>query len=571
MRIKTNLDFLKYRKVAFIASSAVIILGIIFFILRGGFNLGLDFQGGIKATISIESEEDVKVDDIRSLLSAELPGIQVTERLTEGNIFEITYKNSAIRDTKKSTENATKTVTSETRTESEEEDKNTDNPDEKEKESSEGMDLLRQLDITEIINEQVMPILRERYGEGIIVEYLGEEVDPGAEIQDIVRVNAETIDGLNITLQEHKNNKYIFRPSELPDGYKLDNFVSVLNQTDLGEVDKYDITQVVEAVQVDSFEPTVGQDIQSVAWAVAGLIILLILSYLALRFQFKFGVAAILAVVHDSLFILAILAITGFEVGIQTVTAILTIIGYSLNDTIVVFDRIRENSENIKKEEYMFFINKSINEVFGRTIITSVTTLLAVGSLLIFGGPAIFELAFSITIGIIVGTYSSIFIASPVLIIWENFLHQFKEMKHKESNEHYLSVLRHSRNRWSVLLGIGVVFTIIAYLLLFPDQTILSVAIGVPALILIVAGIVLYLSVMKRKSWAKGLLILLKLLLLGGGIYLAVSLIISAVATVSVAPIVIVSIGIIFIAIASVIGLKTLLADKDVNKAFKNA
>jgi preprotein translocase SecF subunit len=149
----------------------------------------------------------------------------------------------------------------------------------------------------------------------------------------------------------------------------------------------------------------------------------LILLYLALRFQFKFGVAAVLAVLHDSLIILSILSITGLRIGIQSVTAILMIIGYSLNDTIVVFDRIKENSENIKKEEYLFVINSSINQVLGRTIITSVTTLIAVLSLLIFGGSYIFEMSFSIAIGIVVGTYSSIFIASPVLIIWENVLH----------------------------------------------------------------------------------------------------------------------------------------------------
>ncbi len=561
MRIKTNFNFLKYRKTAFIGSATIIILGIIFFILRGGFNLGLDFQGGIKATISIESDENIKIDDIRSLLSADLPGIQVTERLTEGNVFEITYKTSAIKDTQKLSnrvEEKTKETTDEGASE------------ESEKVGvSEGMDMLRQLNITGIINEQVMPVLRDRYGEGVIVRYIGDGDSKADYIKEIVEANVAKVDGLGLSLQEQKDNKYVFKPSELPSDYSLDSFVSVLGQTDLGDNGLYEITQVVEPIQVDSFEPTVGQDIQSVAWAVAGLIIVLTLAYLALRFQLKFGVAAVLAVVHDSLVILSILVITGFEVGIQTVTAVLTIIGYSLNDTIVVFDRIRENSENIKKDEYTFVINRSINEVLGRTVITSVTTLLAVGSLLIFGGPAIFELAFSITIGILVGTYSSIFIASPVLIIWENFLHEFQEMKKKETKEHYLGVLRHARNRWSILIIIGVIFSIIAYLVLLPGQGAVPVVIGVPALILLVLGLVLYLQVMKKKSWAKGLLALLKVVVLLAAIGMFVLFLMSSGGAVG--AIVLMVIGMIFMIAASVLGLSALITNKDVSEGLANS
>ncbi len=594
MKIKTNIDFLKYRKYTFIGSAIIITLGIIFYIINGGFNLGLDFQGGIRATIQIESEENIKKSDIKSLLVAELPDIEVAEITTEENMFEITYKASAIKEKQDIDQQEEQMVEEElleervdevedieegevveeiedqedgTTTENmEETEEETAEDEEETEEPTEGMELLREIDITEIINQQVLPTLRERYGEGVIIRYIGEEEEPADDIETIVNDTAEKVEGLILNLREIEDNKYIFKPAELPENYLLDDFVSMLNQTDLGVKNNYEISQVVTAVQVDSFEPTVGQDIQNIAWAVAGLIILLILGYLALRFQFKFGVAAVLAVVHDSLIILSILAITGFEVGIQTVTAVLTIIGYSLNDTIVVFDRIRENSENIKKEEYMFVINKSINEVIGRTIITSVTTLLAVGSLLVFGGPAIFELAFSITIGIVVGTYSSIFIASPVLIIWENFLHDFHEKKHKEKDQLFLRDIRKTRNRWALLLGIAAICAIISFIIVFPNQGIISIIIGIPAILLILLGVVLSLEVMKTKVWAKILMTILNLLIVGASVLLAVFMIPSALSNWG--SVLFLALALVLVIIGGVLLFKLLLFNKGLNNSF---
>ncbi len=594
MKIKTNIDFLKYRKYTFIGSAIIITLGIIFYIINGGFNLGLDFQGGIRATIQIESEENIKKSDIKSLLVAELPDIEVAEITTEENMFEITYKASAIKEKQDIDQQEEQMVEEElleervdevedieegevveeiedqedgTTTENmEETEEETAEDEEETEEPTEGMELLREIDITEIINQQVLPTLRERYGEGVIIRYIGEEEEPADDIETIVNDTAEKVEGLILNLREIEDNKYIFKPAELPENYLLDDFVSMLNQTDLGVKNNYEISQVVTAVQVDSFEPTVGQDIQNIAWAVAGLIILLILGYLALRFQFKFGIAAVLAVVHDSLIILSILAITGFEVGIQTVTAVLTIIGYSLNDTIVVFDRIRENSENIKKEEYMFVINKSINEVIGRTIITSVTTLLAVGSLLVFGGPAIFELAFSITIGIVVGTYSSIFIASPVLIIWENFLHDFHEKKHKEKDQLFLRDIRKTRNRWALLLGIAAICAIISFIIVFPNQGIISIIIGIPAILLILLGVVLSLEVMKTKVWAKILMTILNLLIVGASVLLAVFMIPSALSNWG--SVLFLALALVLVIIGGVLLFKLLLFNKGLNNSF---
>lgn len=165
--------------------------------------------------------------------------------------------------------------------------------------------------------------------------------------------------------------------------------------------------------------PTVGKKLQSDAlWAVA-ISLLLILVYVAWRFEFRFGVAAVVATFHDVLVVMGVLYIVNKEMTLLIVTALLTLAGYSLTDTVVVFDRIRENMHKRTKEGIIPLINRSINEVFRRTLVTSFTTLLALLALLVMGGEVIHDFAFALFIGVIVGTYSSIFIASPIVLFWK--------------------------------------------------------------------------------------------------------------------------------------------------------
>ncbi len=174
-------------------------------------------------------------------------------------------------------------------------------------------------------------------------------------------------------------------------------------------------------------EPTIGVDLRNTALSSAALVFALILVYISLRFRFKWSVAAIIAIVHDVCAILAFILITGREMNTSIVVAILTIAGYSINDTIVVFDRIRENTENTTKDEFEFVANRSLNQTLARTIITSLTTILAILPILVLGlvflgASDILDLALALFVGVIIGTYSSIFIASPVIVTWENYL-----------------------------------------------------------------------------------------------------------------------------------------------------
>lgn len=165
--------------------------------------------------------------------------------------------------------------------------------------------------------------------------------------------------------------------------------------------------------------PTVGKKLQRDALMAIGISMLGILIYIAWRFEFRFGVAAVVATLHDVLAVMGLLFVLNKEMSLLIVTALLTLAGYSLTDTVVVFDRIRENMRKHTKEAPIPLINRSVNEVLRRTIVTSLTTLLAIFALLIMGSEVIYDFSLALFVGVLVGTYSSIFIASPVLLFWE--------------------------------------------------------------------------------------------------------------------------------------------------------
>ncbi len=174
-----------------------------------------------------------------------------------------------------------------------------------------------------------------------------------------------------------------------------------------------------EILEMDRIGPAIGQELKSKAfWAIL-LALGVIIIYIWWRFEFRFGVAAIIALAHDVLITLGIFALTGHQVTLGVIAALLTIVGYSLNDTIVVFDRIREDMHIVKKTSFKDIMNLSINQTLSRTVLTSLTTLVVVLFLWLFGGQVINDFAFALMIGVIVGTYSSIFIASPVLLLWQ--------------------------------------------------------------------------------------------------------------------------------------------------------
>lgn len=173
-----------------------------------------------------------------------------------------------------------------------------------------------------------------------------------------------------------------------------------------------------EIVRQESVGPKIGLELQQRAALAILFSLALTLIYIAIRFEIRFGVAAVIATAHDMLIVLGLLAVFRVEIALPTVAAILTILGYSLNDTIVVFDRIRENlnAKGGRREDPYRLVNRSINETLPRTVLTSGTTLAVLCSLLVLGGAVIRDFTMVLILGVLIGTYSSIFIASPALL-----------------------------------------------------------------------------------------------------------------------------------------------------------
>jgi len=174
-------------------------------------------------------------------------------------------------------------------------------------------------------------------------------------------------------------------------------------------------------VNADVVGPTVGKQLEKQAalatlYSMAGMLV-----YLWFRFQLIYGVAAVVACFHDTLITVGAFALTGQEISLTVIAAILTLVGYSMNDTIVVFDRIRENLRLSRREALPDVVNRSINQTLSRTVLTSGLTFLTVLSLYIFGGPVLKGFSFALVVGILIGTYSSIAVAAPMLVAWQEW------------------------------------------------------------------------------------------------------------------------------------------------------
>jgi len=177
-------------------------------------------------------------------------------------------------------------------------------------------------------------------------------------------------------------------------------------------------------ISINSVGEQISQEFQVKALQAIGIALLVILLYISWRFRLRYAVGAVAAVIHDVTIALALFAVLGVEINLPTIGAFLTIVGYSLNDTIVYFDRMRENTGKRASRSMSTFqlINKSINQSLSRTLSTSTTTFIPVIALVLFGGPVLKAFSLALLIGVIVGTYSSIYVASPIVYLWDKYL-----------------------------------------------------------------------------------------------------------------------------------------------------
>jgi preprotein translocase subunit SecF len=226
------------------------------------------------------------------------------------------------------------------------------------------------------------------------------------------------IDLRGLTIQQvgdDKDNEFLVRVQE-----SSENLEALAGQIETALNAAYGVGKN-EIRRTEMVGPQVGKDLrnkgaQAILFAIIGMLI-----YITFRFEFRFGVGTVIAVFHDVLITLGIFSLLNLEIDLTVVAAFLALVGYSVNDTVIVCDRIRENLGKLHHLPLAEIINRSINETLSRTIMTSGLTLLAVLALFLFGGSVIHNFAFTLLVGIIIGTYSSVFIASPVLIFWESF------------------------------------------------------------------------------------------------------------------------------------------------------
>ncbi|MFH1373688.1 MAG: protein translocase subunit SecF [bacterium] len=294
---KTNINFIGLRKYAFVLSVALVIIGVVGFVMiaTGKANLGIDFAGGVMVTGHFD--QSVTIDDLRAAVTTEFPDAQIT------NLKDFTEPNAFIIKTKRP---------------------------ESEAESRDRLVMLKQI---------------------IETKFTG-------------------------------------------------NNFTIVSEHIIG--------------------PAVGETLRGDAQKAVLLSLFGIVFYIWIRFDFRSGIAATVATFHDVLAVMGILYLLNLEFDLLIVTALLTLAGYSLTDTVVVFDRIRENLKKYRtKGEFAGAVNASINEVLSRTFNTSLTVLLVVGPLFFFGGEVLRYFSLALILGVVVGTYSSIFVASPIVVEWE--------------------------------------------------------------------------------------------------------------------------------------------------------
>jgi preprotein translocase subunit SecF len=240
------------------------------------------------------------------------------------------------------------------------------------------------------------------------------KIAPTPEVQDIrSALEAKGYEGVQVTEFGSADEFLITFPTPVEAVATLDAAQLLLNELRSGLPGAE-----IELRREESVGPKIGGELRTAAANSIVAALSLIVIYITFRFVFRYGIAAIMALVHDVTLTLGIFSLLNFEISLSIIAAFLTIIGYSLNDTIVVFDRIRENMKLRRKESYRDVINRSINECLSRTILTSLTTFFVAATLYLLGGPVIHDFAFALCFGVLVGTYSSMFIASPILVWW---------------------------------------------------------------------------------------------------------------------------------------------------------
>lgn len=369
----TQIDFLGKQKIFIAISLVLLAISIGSWAAKGGLKYGIDFTGG--ANISVRFASSPPIDRIRSAIGARIPGEISVQEVTGENevIIGLPLKEEVALNRERQAVVETLTATFGEKTD--------------------------RLDLNNANAQQLAERLREPLQRAAIP------------------MNDEQLAQLARRIFEFRNSP--------PRSGVLSNFEQ------LREVEGV-TPQILEVIRQQCYlapftirgaeviGPKIGAEMRNkavlaVLYALGGMLV-----YLAFRFEFVYGLAAVLAVFHDVIITLGFFSLTDKEISLNVIAALLTLVGYSMNDTIVVFDRIRETLKLSRRELTAAIVNDSINQTLSRTVLTSGLTFISALALWLFGGPVLNGFAFALVVGVIIGTYSSIFIASPILIFWHD-------------------------------------------------------------------------------------------------------------------------------------------------------
>jgi len=365
----TDYDFLGKKWPFIILSLILTAAGLVSLGLRGGPRYGIDFRGGALVTVTFAQRPPV--DKVRAALSGKLPQVEVQEQYGKPNdIIGTDVQEGAARQT-------------------------------------------------------IIDSLAAAFGQPANGKYNVNSggVDALAEhLRDPLQ--AASVPTTDQSLHDLAKNIIDYRTSHSGLIRNLDELSSVAGVTPqvLNVLKQATYPESFAVIGTEVVGPKIGAELQrkailAVLYALGGMLV-----YIAFRFEWIYGAAAVIAVFHDTIITLGLFSLFNKEISLTVVAALLTLVGYSMNDTIVTFDRIRENLKILRREAMEPLVNRSVNQTLSRTVLTSGLTLLTALALFLFGGQVLNGFSFALVCGIIVGTYSSVFVASPILIFWHNFL-----------------------------------------------------------------------------------------------------------------------------------------------------
>ncbi len=369
----TNIDFMRYRRICFSVSMVLLIATIGTVFLRDTLNLGIDFVGGTQLTVKFA--EAPAIDELRELMESNGIEDALIQRFGEASENSMMIKTPLVEGAE---------------------------------EGSGG---------------QIVEVLRQRY--------------PSASARDLNQLGTQSIASLLTTLDPDQ----LRARDELLAAQHYEaiaNEISELKRT-VGLLESWDQIDAAVSPEVaaalrenavfgsfavlgaENVGPQIGAELResslwAMVWALLGMLV-----YIWLRFELRFGVGALVAVSHDVFITLGLFAVSGYEFNLTTIAGFLTLVGYSVNDSVVIFDRVRENLRINRRGSLVEVMNQSLNQTLSRTVLTSGTTLIAMGCLFSFGGDVLRGFAFIICIGVVIGTYSSIYIACPFALLWEHW------------------------------------------------------------------------------------------------------------------------------------------------------